>query len=305
MNWTEIKIEVPTQYTETAEAIANMAVPYGIYIEDYSDLEKGAMEIAHIDLIDEDLLKSDRTKSIIHVYVSAEHNAAESISYLTERLKSAGVEFIIDSSAISENDWSENWKQYFKCTEIGKRLCICPSWEEYSNTENRVVLNIDPGAAFGTGTHSTTAMCLKLIEEYIKPDCTMLDIGCGSGILSIAGVLLGAKHATGIDIDPMAVKVAKENAKLNNVSDRTSYINGNLNEQVTGRFDIVAANIVADVIINLSKEVASLLNENGIFICSGIIDERAPEVLSALKKSGLKVIKESYDRNWAAFSAIK
>ena len=215
MDWAEITIKIPTEYTEEASAIANMAVPYGIYIEDYSDLEQGAEEIAHINLIDEELLNSDRTHSIIHLYISKENNVKESTGYLTERLNSCNIPYVLEEDNISEEEWENNWKQYFKCTEIGKRLCIRPCWEEYDNKENRKILSIDPGAAFGTGTHATTAMCLEVLDEIITPGQTVLDIGSGSGILSISSVLLGAESATGVDIDPVAVKVAKENAKMN------------------------------------------------------------------------------------------
>lgn len=305
MDWVEIKIKIPTKYTEEASAIANMAVPYGIYIEDYSDLEQGALEIAHIDLIDEELLKSDRAHSIIHIYIPKENNVKESTGYLTERLTACGIPHTIYEDNISEEKWENNWKQFFKCTEIGKNLCIRPCWEEYINKDNRKILSIDPGAAFGTGTHVTTSMCLELLDELIMPGMSVLDIGSGSGILSIASVLLGAEKATGVDIDPVAVKVAKENAAINNMSDKTKYIVGDLNRDIKDKYDIVVANIVADVIISLSKDVENLLNESGMFLCSGIIDIRKKDVENALIKNGLKIVKTLENSNWVAFLATK
>jgi ribosomal protein L11 methyltransferase len=305
MDWAEIKIKIPTEYTESAAAIANVAVPYGIYIEDYSDLEQGAEEIAHINLIDEELLKSDRTHSIIHLYISKENNVKESVEYLTERLTCCNIPYILSEESISEQEWANNWKQFFKCTEIGNRLCIRPCWEEYDNKDNRKVLSIDPGAAFGTGTHATTSMCLELLDEMVTDGQTILDIGSGSGILSIAGVLLGAKNAIGVDIDPVAVKVAKENAAMNGIEDKAKYIVGNLNEEISDKFDIVVANIVADVIISLSKDVKNLMVDDGVFICSGIIDVRADEVESALVENGLKIIKRIENNNWVAFLSKK
>lgn len=303
MNWTEIKIKVPTAATEQAAAIANMTVSHGIYIEDYSDLEQGALEIAHIDLIDEELVKSDRTHSIIHIYLSKEVNPTESTEYITERLKALDIPFELCKTDISEEEWENNWKQFFKCTEIGKRLCICPSWEQYNNVNGRVVLNIDPGAAFGTGTHATTSMCLEALEKLVTPDMTVLDIGSGSGILSIAAVLLGAKDVVGVDIDPVAVKVAKENAALNGVSDKAKYILGNLDEEITDTFDIVVANIVADAIIALSDSAKRRMNKNGYFLCSGIIDIRADEVEAALINRGYKIVEKIVNNNWVAFLA--
>lgn len=305
MDWAEIKIKIPTEYTDEAAAIANMAVPYGIYIEDYSDLEEGAKEIAHIDLIDEALLESDRTHSVIHLYISKENNVKESTGYLTERLTACNIPHTLCEDNISEEEWENNWKQFFKCTEIGKRLCIRPCWEKYDNKNGRKVLSIDPGAAFGTGTHATTSMCLELLDEIVAPGVSVLDIGSGSGILSIASVLLGAEKATGVDIDPVAVKVAKENAVLNNMSNKTEYIVGNLNEQISDKYDIVAANIVADVIISLTKDVKNLLKEGGRFLCSGIIDIREKDVEAALIESGLKIIKRLENSNWVAFLTTK
>lgn len=303
MDWTEIKIKVPTESTDEAAAIANMTVSHGIYIEDYSDLEKGALEIAHIDLIDEELIKSDRTHSIIHIYMSKEVNPTESTEYITERLTALGIEHEVCLDDISEEEWENNWKQFFKTTEIGKRLCIRPSWEEYDNKTGRCVLSIDPGAAFGTGTHATTSMCLEALEELVTPDMTVLDIGSGSGILSIASVLLGANKAIGVDIDPVAVKVANENAKLNKVGDKTEYILGNLDEKISDTFDIVVANIVADAIIALSQSASKRMSENGYFLCSGIIDIRANEVEDALKSRGFNIIRKYENNNWVAFLA--
>ena len=208
MDWTEIKITVKNEDTERAADICNMALRSGVYIEDYSDLEWGAREIAHIDLIDEDLIKKDRSVSIVHLYFSEEDNIPEALSFLEPTLKNAGVEYTLDTASIKETDWADNWKKYFKVTEIGKRLVICPSWEEYNN-DDKAVLRIDPGAAFGTGTHATTSLCLELLEKYTKIGDKILDIGCGSGILSIAACLLGAEMADGVDIDPTSVKVAK------------------------------------------------------------------------------------------------
>lgn len=303
MDWTEIKIKVPTEATDEAAAIANMTVSHGIYIEDYSDLEQGAMEIAHIDLIDEELVKSDRTHSIIHIYLSKEVNPKESVEYITERLTALNIEHELGEIDISEEEWENNWKQFFKCTEIGSRLCVRPSWEEYDNKDNRVVLSIDPGAAFGTGTHATTSMCLEVLEQLVTAEMTVLDIGSGSGILSIAAMLLGAKEVVGVDIDPVAVKVAKENAVLNGVAEKSKYILGNLDEEITDTYDIVVANIVADAIIALSDSAKKRMKENGYFLCSGIIDIRADEVEAALEERGYKILRKITNNNWVAFLA--
>ncbi|MBQ3817166.1 MAG: 50S ribosomal protein L11 methyltransferase [Clostridia bacterium] len=301
MNWTEITVKVNIEDTETASAIANMTVPYGIYIEDYSDLEAGAMEIAHIDLIDEELIKKQRDKSVIHIYISECDNAAEALEFLKERLKAQNIDFICEAAGVNDSDWNENWKKYFKACEIGQRLTIVPSWEKYDNISNRTLLHIDPGAAFGTGTHATTSLCLELLEGYSKSGEKMLDIGCGSGILAIASVLLGCESAVGVDIDAQSVKTARENAEINGVTDKTHFFVGDLAEKVDGKYGIVCANIVADVIIKLFDTVENYISQNGVFITSGIIDIRAEDVKKKAEVCGFRIEKECVKDNWCAF----
>lgn len=304
MNWTEITVKIPTEYTDTAAAIANMTVPYGIYIEDYSDLEAKAEEIAHIDLIDEELINKDRTEALIHIYISECDNATEALAFLKERLTAENIPFSCGAEGVNDADWSENWKKYFHATEIGDKLAIVPSWEEYDNKENRKILHIDPGAAFGTGTHATTSLCLSMLENYVAEGSKMLDIGCGSGILSIASVLLGAKTAVGVDIDAQSVKTAKENAELNNVSGKTEYIVGDLADKINGKYNVVCANIVADVVIRLLGDVRAFMEENAVLLVSGIIDARENDVLAAAEKHGFKVKEKQYKDNWCAFALI-
>ncbi len=306
MDWFEILITVPAAQIETAGAIANMTVPYGIYIEDYSDLEQGAREIAHIDLIDEELLAKNREESVIHIYLSPEARPDEALAFLQERLTAAGIPFTLSTGSVKESDWADNWKQFFKVTEIGERLVIRPTWEEYtSDGDDRTVLSIDPGAAFGTGTHATTRICLELLEKYIKDGDRMLDVGCGSGILSIAALLLGAKQAVGVDIDPLAVKVAGENAALNHVDDRAEYICGNLADRVEGKYNLICANIVADIVMALTPDTGHFLAEDGVFICSGIIDLRGAEVEDCLRQNGFEILEMVERENWRAYAARK
>lgn len=301
MNWTEIKIKVSNEDTELAAAIANMTVPYGIYIEDYSDLEEKAEEIAHINLIDEELLAKDREISIIHIYISECDNALEAVEFLKERFKAENISFEVDSIGVDDADWNENWKKYFHTSEIGEKLVIVPSWEEYDNKNGRTVLSIDPGAAFGTGTHATTSLCLSLLEKYITEDTEMLDIGTGSGILSIAAVLLGGKKAIGVDIDAQSVKTAKENAEINKIAPKCEFIVGDLADKISGKYKVICANIVADVIIKLFDDVENFLEDGGVFITSGIIDIRKDDVLKKANEMGFTVAEECYKDNWCAF----
>lgn len=300
-NWTELKIEVPAEQADLAGAIANMVVPYGIYMEDYSHLEEEAIEIAHIDLIDEDLLQKDRTKAIIHIYISPEANPAEAVSFLEERFRAEGITFAISQDSCMEEDWINNWKKYFHPIPVGEKLLIRPLWEDEYDPQGRTVLHLEPGLAFGTGTHETTRLCLELLEKYITPGVDFLDMGCGSGILSVAALLLGAKSAVGVDIDPLAVKTAQENAGTNGVEERFTGICGNLAEKVTGKFQVVAANIVADVVILLSQDAPRFLTKDSTYIVSGIIDTREQDVLNALEPT-FQVIERREEKGWVAMA---
>ncbi len=302
MDWTEIIISVNSKDAETAEAIAHMAVPYGIYVEDYTALEEEVMQIAHIDLIDEELLKKDKDKILIHVYISPEENPAESIAFLRERLASEGVENEINTLCCNEEDWRNNWRQYFFPIPVGEKLLIRPTWRDEVDPEGRVVINIDPGLAFGTGNHETTRLCLSELEKHISEGTTVLDVGTGSGILSIASVLLGAERAFGVDIDPTAVRTAVENAELNKVQDKCTFVAGNLTDKVEGTYDVVVANIVADAIIMLSKDVMNFMREDSLYIMSGIIDKRLQDVLNALEGK-FEIIRTLTDSGWVCLVA--
>ena len=302
MDWTEVTITVNAKDVDKAGDIANMVVPYGIYIEDYSNLEEEAWEIAHIDLIDEDLLQKDRSKALVHIYISPEESPAEAVAFLRERYTAEGIESEICLDSCVEEDWINNWKQYFKPIPVGQKLLIRPTWEEVKDSGGRTVLDLDPGLAFGTGTHETTRLCMELLEQYVRPGMNVLDVGCGSGILSVAALLLGADKAVGVDIDELAVKTAVENAEINHVEDRFTGICGNLTDHVTGTYDIVVANIVADVIIMLTKDVEQFMKPDTVYLMSGIIDTREQDVLTAVEQH-FTIIDRKEEKGWVALSA--
>lgn len=305
-DWTEVKISVDADNVDKAGDIASMVVPYGIYIEDYRDLEKQAWEIAHIDLIDEDLLKKDRSKAIVHVYISPEENPQEAVAFLRERYSAEGIDSEIILNQCKNEDWENNWKQYFHPIPIGEKLLIRPTWEDEFEAGDRKVLNIEPGLAFGTGTHETTRLCLETLEKHITDKTTVLDIGCGSGILSIAALLLGAEKAVGVDIDALAVKTAIENGEVNNFRQpEYTVLQGNLTDKVSGKFDIVVANIVADVIIMFCKDVASFMKEDALFITSGIIDTREQDVVAAFAEYGFEIKARHTKGGWVCFECKK
>ncbi|MBS7389388.1 MAG: 50S ribosomal protein L11 methyltransferase, partial [Oscillospiraceae bacterium] len=235
MEWTEVIIEINADDIDVATDIANMVVPYGVYIEDYRTLEEETWEIANIDLIDEELLKKDRTKGYIHIYISPDENPAEAVAFLSERLNENKIANKIDLNKCKNEDWENNWKEFFKPMNVGEKLLIRPLWiDDYENPTGRKVLSIEPGLAFGTGGHDTTRLCLEMCEKYLKDGDSVLDTGCGSGILAIACLLLGAKNAVGVDIDELAVKTAIENGKVNGFSEpEYRILEGNLTDKVT------------------------------------------------------------------------
>ncbi len=300
MDWTEISVEVGADRIDDAAAIANMTVPYGIYIEDYSTLEQEVLEIAHIDLIDEALLRQDRTKAKIHLYIDPEDNIGEAVQFLRERLTAAGIAYTIDQSSVKEDDWLNNWRKFFRPMPVGERLLINPSWFTDTDPKGRLILNIDPGLAFGTGKHETTRLCMEALERCVKGGEKVLDVGCGSGILGIAAVKLGAESAYGVDIDETAVRTANENAAVNGVKDRFTAVAGDLVEKVTGKYEIVVANIVADAIIALSDAVGDFMTQDAVYIVSGIIDTRADDVRQAVRDS-FEIAEENTLGGWYCF----
>jgi len=206
-----------------------------------------------------------------------------------------------------EEDWANNWKQYYKPLNIGDRLLVLPSWEEEPEGNTRTVLKLDPGMAFGTGAHHTTRMCLEYLESVVGAGSTVLDLGCGSGILSIAGLLLGAKDAVAVDIDPIAERIAFENAEMNGLGTENYHIHigdvlsdSDLQKKIAGQYDVVVANIVADVIIRLAPIARGFCKRGTPFVVSGIIDERRDEVIAALKAAGFTVENTKNAEGWNA-----
>ena len=305
-SWTEIAITVDTKDIDTAGNIANMVVPYGIYIEDYSALEDEVMEIAHIDLIEESLLQADRTKGIIHVYVNPHENPLEAVSFIKDRLADENIDNEIKIVDCAEEDWVNNWKQYFHPMPIGNKLLIRPTWEDEYDANGRKVLHIEPGLAFGTGSHPTTKLCLETLEKHINENSTVLDIGCGSGILSIASLLLGAKNAFGVDIDSLAVKTAMANAEENGFGeDKFNAVQGNLSDKVSGKYSVIVANIVADIIMQFNKEVGKFLEDGGVYITGGIIEGREDEVLASFAENGFEIAERYEEKGWLVFAVRK
>lgn len=302
-DWSEIILRVDAEQAEVAQAIALMAAPYGIYAEDYRDLEQGAKEIAHIDLIDEDLLAKRRDVVLVHMYLSPQDHPAEAAAWIAERCAAEGISLEIDTRPCRSEDWENNWKAYFHPIPVGEKLLIQPAWEEPADPQGRAVLLLEPGLAFGSGSHATTRLCMEALEQAIASGCAVLDVGCGSGILSVAAMLLGAGRALGVDIDPMAVQNARENAARNAFAEpELRFVLGDLTSGVDGQYDVVVSNIVADAIISLSSQIAPKLKPGGVWISSGIIDTRADDVLQALEKAGFRLLERKDEEGWVCLT---
>ena len=299
MEWTDIQLTVAQKDAEQAEAAATMIAEGGIYIEDYSDLEQQVAEIAHVDLIEPELLAKPRDVVIIHIYLEPGAQPAETLGAIQARMEAAGIPYTVRTAGVAQEDWQNGWRKYYHPMEIGRRLAVVPSWQAYDT--DRVKLLLDPGLAFGTGGHETTSLCLEALDELTAGGERVLDIGTGSGILAIAALKLGAACAEGVDIDPVAVRTACENAALNGVAGQFTGLVGDLSDKASGTYQIITANIVANAIISLAPAVPGLLAEGGHFIASGIIDTRAQEVAQALTKAGLTIAQCKDKRGWVCF----
>lgn len=310
--WKEIRIYTTTQGIDIVSGYIIGQGIRGLVIEDAQDFNE-FLESTEInwDYIEESLVSERKNKdSNITIYLPDNLQGIEQFRELEKgllRLReiNKGIDLgslLIETVNVNEEDWSTAWKKYYHPVKIGENLVVVPCWEleDYKKNEGEVIVTLDPGMAFGTGTHETTRLCMKLLEDSVSTDTQMLDIGTGSGILAVTALLLGAKTAVGVDIDELAVKVAGENAELNGVADRLSLFCGDLTDKISGRYDIVCANIVADVIIRLSGEVLQFMKPNGVLLVSGIIEERKDEVVSALKSVGLSVVKEETENGWVA-----
>ena len=298
MQWTELTVRVDDKDTDRASDIVSFAAEGGIYVEDYSSLEDDIFEVIPWGMIDEELLKKDRNSVLIHIYIKPEANPVEVKAFLDERLDTAGIAHEIELVLKEEDEWLNNWRQYYQPIEIGENLLIQPVFRDEVKDTERTVIKIEPGLAFGTGNHESTRLCLEAVEKYTKPGMRVLDVGCGSGILGIASVLLGAEEAFGADIDETAVRIANENAELNDVVGRFTAQCGDLTEKAKGKYNLVLANIVADVIISLTENIKNFMEDDAVFVMSGIIDTREKDVLAALEKNGFDIIERKPENGW-------
>ena len=312
-NWTEVTI-----WTSTAgiDAVTGMLMDLGIdgfVIEDSQDFEDFLHDTEiYWDYVDEKLSQEKKdAETNVKIYVEDSPAGAEMLAQVNAGLaelrardtEKAFGRCVTELASIRQEDWENNWKQYFKPFRVGETFLIKPSWEQCEPEEGRRILEIDPSSSFGTGTHNTTQLCICELERLVKSGDRLLDMGCGSGILSMAALLLGAASATGVDIDPLAVKTAIENGQRNGMQPpRYTMVEGDLTKGMSGQYDVVLANIVADAIIALSPAIPAFLKPNGVYIVSGIIDTREADVLPVLAQCGFTVVQRREQGGWVCLA---
>ena len=298
--WIQIKASAENKYLNDICAVMSM-IDAARMIEDYSDVERD-LDGVYGDLIDEELLSRDRTVVSVSVFIPEIKNPAESEGFIKERFAALSIPATVEIIGVHESDWADSWKQYYKPIKTGKKIVIVPVWETYEPEEGEITVLMDPGMAFGTGTHETTRLCASLLEKHQKKGDKMLDVGCGSGILAICASKLGADSCFACDIDENAVRIAKENTEINDTPNVRVGVSDLLKqaEKAEGGYDICCANIVADIIIRLAPDIGEFIAPDGIIIVSGIITERAEETISALNENGWILFDEMRENGWFA-----
>lgn len=306
--WFEVTILTTSDAVEAVSAILYDAGVAGVSIEDPQDVLSSNTPPGSWDYIDEKLIPSNNGEVKVKGYFPETEDMESKLSKIAQsidRLGQWGIEKgkgEITTKPVYESDWANAWKQYYKPFKIGNRIVIKPTWEDYESQPDDIIVELDPGMAFGTGTHETTRMCVDMLEKYVHNGSTVFDIGCGSGILSIVSSKLGASEVIGVDIDEVAVKSSRENVKISGVKN-VEIIHGNLLEVIKSRSDIIVANIIADVIVYLAGVVPDFLKPAGVFICSGIIKDRAKDVKKAIEENGLRILETQEMGEWVAFAA--
>lgn len=303
--WTQIKVTVPLAQLDDLIAVMSM-VNNNLMIEDYSDID---LKTCYGDLIDESILNADKTIASVSVFVSAERSYADDLSFIRTRLAEIGMADVarIQIDGVNEEDWANAWKAYYKPLHIGKRIVIVPAWEKYEAQSGEIIVRMDPGMAFGTGSHETTRLVIGLLEKYTPQGGRVLDVGTGSGILAICASKLGAGHCNAYDIDPMAVRVASENVKDSGIDNIVCGVSDLLRQvdRSEGAYDLITANIVADIIIRMTPDVGELMHENTVLLVSGIITERSQDVVNALQTHGFSIVERVEDNGWCAMAVKK
>ena len=321
MEWIKLCIYTSTQGIDAVcDKLYDLSYT-GVQIEDENEFNEFLENNQkYWDYVDEELVESMHGETKIIFYIESDENLNDRVQAVRQMLESLKADhndgefgrLELEIDKVNSEDWANNWKKYFKPIEVGKKILIQPEWEPYTGETDRIIFKVNPGLTFGTGTHNSTKLCICELEKYITETKNVLDIGCGSGILSIISLMLGASDAVALDIDPNSVHTAYDNAKMNNVDiNKYKVYSGDIltdKELIktigNTKYKVIVANIVADVIIALLPTVKQLIDENGVFICSGIIHERLPDVTRAMKEQGVAVSDINKDGEWASVTCI-
>ena len=310
MEWMELTVHTTTQGADLVSQQLMALGADGTQIQDRADIPDPAKPNGYWELIDQSMIDNMPEDVLVQGWFPLDEKLPERISALKGRLEEMKAlpgmgELALTSNEVKDEDWSQVWKKFYKPFRAGRSLVVKPSWETYDAQPGDKIIEIDPGMAFGTGTHETTGMCLGLLDEYLKPGMRVIDLGTGSGILAIGAALLGATDVLAIDIDPTAVKVAKENVGINGLTGQIQVMEGNLLDHVDQVCDLCVANIIADVICMVSQPVKNHITPGGLFICSGIIKERESDVVNALNAAGYQILEIRRQGEWVAMISRK
>lgn len=300
MNFREIKLKFKKENEERVEIFLSDLGIDNMAIEDSEDLKIFQERQNAWDLYDDDLIKLEKGFIRFTIYLDDISDNDEREAKIKAYIEEIGGEF--SKEIIDDSDWKNNWKKFFKILKPNKTIVIVPTWEEYEKKDGEEIIKLEPGMAFGTGSHETTSLCIKKLEEHMKPGMKVLDIGTGSGILSIAASKLGASEVLGVDIDPMSVYIANENKKLNEVKN-AEFIVGDLLSKVKDKYDIVVSNILAEVIVTMTGDLHKFLNKNGIFISSGILKVKSTMVIDSLEANGFEILNVEDLNEWTSIVA--
>ena len=306
MKWCEISIQTSHEAVELIAEIFRDLGASGVVIED-PELVNDYITSGKWDYTDIPIAKE--TEVVVEkAYLPVNGELEGRIQTLQQEIKaleSRGVNTapaVLTTAELQDEDWSDTWKQYFHTEKPGERVVIKPTWEEYEPQDDEVVIELDPGAAFGTGTHATTSMCIRQLEKLVKPGMTVFDVGTGSGILSIISAKLGAKNIQAVDYDDSVLKIVEENLEQNNVQDIISVAQSDLMQNVHGKAELVIANIIADIIIRLFDQLDEHLEQGGTLLTSGIIEDRIEDVLAAAEAHGYGVVERMESKGWACIT---
>ncbi|MBQ6527819.1 MAG: 50S ribosomal protein L11 methyltransferase [Clostridia bacterium] len=309
MDWIEVIVHTTTPASDlVTETLINSGAQ-GTMVEDRADVPDPSKPNGYWEIIDPHMIDQMPEDVLVHAWFEPDASFPDRLQALRNRYEQLlhtdlGMDpgsLLLETRNVQDQDWNEVWKRFYKPFRAGTRLVVKPTWEPYEAQEGDLIIEMDPGMAFGSGTHETTGMCLELLEHVVTPGSHVIDVGTGSGILAIGAGLLGAKDVLAIDIDPTAVKVAKENIEHNHMSEIVRPVVGNLLDGMDDVCDICIANIIADVIIGFASPLLSHIRPGGTFICSGIIKEREDDVRTALVSAGYSILRTEHRGEWVAF----